>query len=362
MASAGWALDPLRGRALVLVGQQRTNLRGSSAGDAAQGVVVLEKARALLTKATERQPENGEAWRSLASASVLLGDAFRRMDGKAEDGRRAYEDAVSQGRTALKLDARDETTRRTLAVALVACGDAAKESGDLARARALFEESLAERRALLAGDPSSAAKRRDLTIGLGRAGDLALEAGDLGAAEKHYREALTIREALLTESPSMRTRRDVAVAAARLGQLLRQSSPPDTGRARAMLERQVEIIKELAAADPSDKRLAVDLVRAMNDLAELEIAIGEVGAARGRLTENIKAGERAAAADAKNPQPKWELARAHELHASAQPDDAKATESSLRAALELYQGLAASDPSRPQFSDAAQRVRGKLPP
>jgi len=357
--SAAGVLDPLRGRALTMVGQAQANIRGASSGDVAAAVKSLEAAKDLLSRASEASSQDGELRRSLAATHIALGDAYRRTPGKSEQSAAEYEHALTSARAAMQLGQPADGTRRTLAVALVASGDAATDAGDWARAKSLFEQSLVERRALAAADPSDRSRRRDLSTGLGRAADAALAGGDATAAEKLFREALGIRESLLSEEPSMRAQRDIAIMSAKLAGMLRAKSPPEVDQARELLNRQRTICRALWDADPANKRAWLDWCRSLNDVADLELEQAAFDVADTTATTSIEHGTALVNSDPKNTQSRWELARAYELHARSLRGLKRNADSAYSKALELYRALARDDPKIPAFREAVDRVNAE---
>jgi serine/threonine protein kinase/tetratricopeptide (TPR) repeat protein len=363
---SGLDLRPERAAALGLAGKIRTDIRGGSSGDAAEGLTQLERSvklrRELLAEGVRGAGGGADASakRELAIALVHLGDAQSRGAGGAQAAAATYDEALELARGVVDAGgAEGDALRRLLATTLVARADALVQAGKGEQARPLVEESLRLRRVLADARPSSTLRQRDLSVGLGRAADMALSAGDAPGAERLLRQALEVRESILRAEPSPRAERDAAVMAGKLARTLRAKSPPDLEQARVLLDRQETLVRRLAEADPSNRRGQVDVARALIELAEwhaaqtahaaAEAAAAEAGSVLGRLTGKDRTAE-----------VRFLQAQSDELRGTALRGQGRGGDDALRAALEAYRELAATDPSTPAFAAAAERVGALL--
>lgn len=347
-----------RAAAAGLVGKIRTDVRGGATGDAGAGIKLLDESVGLRRAIAGERPSDLEAKRVLITSLIHLGDAYSRAPGRAEEGAKAYEEALSLAKGLAEAGSPDQF-RRLLAVAMVARADAIKRLGKGEEAKRLIEQSLRLRRQLAAEKPESALRQRDLSTALGRAADGAVADGDVQGAEALYREAMDIRESLLRQEPSDRSKRDVAIMSAKFATLMRSKTPPDLDAAQRLGDRELAIIEELSSADASNRRLQADLGRALNNSAEVRLMRSDAPGADAATRRSVEVLERVSAQSGSSAD-LFELARAYELRGSTLKQQGQDARPAWRRSLELYRGLARAEASTLAFTESVSRVEALL--
>ncbi|MFN7979183.1 MAG: serine/threonine-protein kinase [Vicinamibacterales bacterium] len=195
------------------------------------------------------------------TAAMIAGYDRARALGERVERARPTDDAVSDLLGEIYADmARMANDRRDPAAA-----------GDVARLAVRIAE------AQVARQPADHRRRGNLATAQNGLGSALAAQGNVVDAAAAFRRAVEIREALVQEDPNdNETRRNLVVALGNIGDMLGARSGENLGDyagAAAAFERAVAISREIAAADPKDRRAAFDLV---NGLLRLGTVLNEL--------------------------------------------------------------------------------------
>jgi len=271
-------------RAYVRIGDVQGGVFNANLGDDAGARESYGRAVALADRCGSGDAEGasalGAALRARAAARALAGDALagREDAARALGLARAHVDGRAGGRV-------------ELAQALAALAFATYHVGDLAASREASEEGVRVLEAGVPGAPSEQVQGLLAGAHWQLAGTLWGLTDRRGAAE-HYERARTLQEAALARDPrNVRIRRQLAFTLESLGTVRGQLEQPSVD----VLERAVELRRQLAADDPADADARLYALYAQKNLALALVATNR-GTEAAPLLASVLGQLRAAAA------------------------------------------------------------------
>ena len=297
------AADPSLARELAAayakVGRVQGHPLAANLGDPAAAITSFARARDLLTSLDAR----GDLDAGLLLARVEKDLAtVRNAQGDVDGSTEGYRRARSIGERVERARPGDAAVLDLLGEVYSDIARLANDRRDAAAAVEVAEKAIHIAEAQVAQRPDDRARRNNLaTAQHGLAAGL-LAQGRVADAAAAFRRAAEIREAIVAEAPGdNEMRRALVVALGNMSDLLGARAGENLGDyagAAAALERAVAISREIAAADPNDRRAAFDLVNALLRLGavlpELPDRAREAEAAlleADRLNSRLLAGE-----------------------------------------------------------------------
>jgi serine/threonine protein kinase len=337
--------DPRTVRALaemcVLAGDVLGGIRSANQGETAEALASHQRALGLLEALAAETPADREVQIMRVRARTRCADLFGRMNRVAE-ALELYESAAAAARLAVGLAGSEPDARPYLASALDGAGDQHMALGQRDVAERSYLEAKTVRLAVLEDRPNDTDAQRAATVSVGKLAKLFEDAGRLDDALHERRAMLDTRARIFQAEPSARARRDLMVAHEKVGDLLRLLQRLDD--AEPEVQAAMQTARDLADADPADKRAVRDVVRLELTLAALRRAQGRFdeaeALARSALDRNLEAG----AGDELDAEQAYLTARAREgvarsIHGLAPARAVKAYGETLRA----YASIATGD-------------------
>jgi tRNA A-37 threonylcarbamoyl transferase component Bud32 len=196
-ATASWAMARSAARDLRTADRELAMLRGmvreyldvgmrlaDRSGVVAERRHFLEQAAAHSAALLALRPDDADLRRDRAKTLLELSKVMRDAMPSELVGAEALRTEALAILDALVADQGFAEDRRAQAIALILCGDIAKERGDLALAEARYAAALAEHRRLHVDDPDDLASARQVVFGIERLGHLATlrEQNDVASA------------------------------------------------------------------------------------------------------------------------------------------------------------------------------------
>jgi uncharacterized caspase-like protein len=262
------AADPgpryLRDSAVTLAAMAEMDL---AEGDPAAAEPLIADAVQRQTQLAGAAPDDTFTLRDLSIAQNIHASTLMQLDRNSE--------AVTVAKAAL------ETTDRLLQLApevpdhihdrlvtLNRLGDAQAALGDNTGAIASFKGMVEQGNKLLDIDPYSTGWANDLGLALERLGNVQLATGDVAAALKSHQDALALRDWLVNQDPSNPGwYRNLALSQASVAEAL--SAREDFQTALTHQDESLRILRDLSAAYPEDVWYQLDVVRALDQRAQL---------------------------------------------------------------------------------------------
>jgi len=128
-------------------------------------------------------------------------------------------------------------------------GDLHVARGALWRAHEAYQAGLDFTQRRAQQDPGNAGWQRDVSVSLLKLGDVLVEEGALAEARQAFERDLAIAEELAKKDPgNARWQTDVVVSCSKVASVLMKMAPPETSRARLLLERAEGILLTLKAS------------------------------------------------------------------------------------------------------------------
>jgi eukaryotic-like serine/threonine-protein kinase len=272
------------------VGQVQGDPLAANLGDPAAAAVSYARALELLTPLEA----SGDAEARLILADVELQFAhLKRAQGDASGTEAKFARARELVDRQHLARPDDDATLELVGEVHASIARAANARNDAETAAASAQRALEAAEALVARHPADANRRDHLATAQGAMAAAHTARGQIDRAAASYRNAADIREALVAADPTNAgLRRGLVVALGNLGDLLGGRSGENLGDyagAAAALERAVAISREIAAADPKDRRAAFDLV---NGLLRLGAVLGEIGGREAEAVTHLEEADR----------------------------------------------------------------------
>jgi len=272
------------------VGEIQGGLRGGNLGSVDEARESFERSLAMRRRLAEADPNNPDLQGRLFTAHRGVGDALDRA-GDTPAALEHYESALEAadeyerlGGEPAKADQARDLAENRIATLL-------RRTGDIAGAIERMKDVLEGHRRRATSDPGDLNARRSVSVAHIRLSDMLSDAGDTAVAIDHARRALVIREDLLNAEPeSGRFKRDVMVACDLLGNALLAA-----GRVEPALEsfrRQTALAEQLHEADDADERARTDLIRSRIRLADALAEDGGLAEAREQVEDALALIER----------------------------------------------------------------------
>jgi serine/threonine protein kinase len=305
-------------------------------GDLNGALAQYEKARAIYEHLALERPEDLEVRFDGSKIEIALGQVYARL-GKLEDAVRYLSRALA-AREALVTARPDATTHRGLAIAHTALADVFKEQRRAKSAKAHYEKTEAILEEMRAADENGAQTRRMLGVIWLRHADLLLAEGELERSTQLAQKALEIHEALLAADPrNAVARRDLTVALYGLAEA--HHATKSDNDARTTGRRGLELSRVLAKDDPSNAQVRRDFGQLSLLVAQIELDLGDLPAARKCYRDLLEVATALIALDPSSELDKELISEGHAGNAQVQLahgriDDALATNSQALQALE----------------------------
>ncbi len=265
-------------------------------GDTGAALSSFRKSLAIRQALALTRPDDRDAQLELWSSYHVLTDVLRDAQGTT-DALEILDEAYAVAANLLRRWPEDPAAIRAAAEAEVLRQRVWVQSGAIEKTRQSVEAGLALFGRLLAQEPGNRNLEGEIASLHGRMAIVLLKLGQPAAALPHAQQ----RVAMLRNEPSPdgqrspRERRDRSSALLQLAQVLARVPDP-AGAARAQREA-VDLRRELATEDPSDRQSIINLVVAQMEIGEVLNRNREFGAAIPPLREAVALGDRLAAAD-----------------------------------------------------------------
>jgi len=193
--------------------------------------------------------------------------------------------------------------QRDLSVSYEKLGDVEVAAGNLAAARERFEASLAIRDQLAQQEPGEAGQenkqlQRDRSVSYNKLGNVEAAAGNLAAARERFEASLAIFDRLAEQEPgnagqeNKQLQRDLSVSYNKLGDV--EVAAGNLAAARERFEAGLAIADRLAQQEPGNAEWQRDLSVSYNKLGDVEVAAGNLAAARERFEADLAIADRLA--------------------------------------------------------------------
>jgi serine/threonine-protein kinase len=246
-------------------------------GDLTVALALAREAVDVARSIVALAPANPALRRALASALVAVGSVRAELGEIKGD---EHGEALALARELVARNPDDFQARADLAEALLRLGQAALARHEPARALEVLEEALAPARALCARDPENTYAARALATILEKTGEARNALGDLVGAMRALEEGLAIDERL---GPAAQT--DTARCLSRLAGV--QDRSGDVRGAILSYGRSVSIERTLAASDPSNAVLRLELAVTLGRWGELLEDEHDAAGAKERYEEGL---------------------------------------------------------------------------
>jgi eukaryotic-like serine/threonine-protein kinase len=242
----------------------------------------------------------------LAATHDLKGDMLGWM-GRLDEARAQFELAHDIRRQLLAESPNDLNLIRSVAVSEFKLGEHARSSGDLEQARSQFERAASSFRRLHRFDPDSARELETLSIVLQALGDLEGR-NNPAQALAHYRESHELTERRLELTPELfSARRGHMISLSRIGSALDWLERHQ--QAISVHEQVASLTRQLLAEDPENRQLQRDMAVADNKLAVSYQSLGRIVPAAQSKSRVITQMRQLSEGDPGNVQLKLELVR-----------------------------------------------------
>lgn len=291
------------------VGELHAGARNSNLGETDKALPVYEHAVAVATNLVERTPEDHGAHAVLGSVHLRAGDLHLRTGDQAE-ALASYNESANAYQRMLERLREDESAgastqreaARTLSAVQLKLADMHVRRGEVARARDIVRDAVAVRRTLLVGDLEKVERDRNtrsLAVALGRLGRFSSELGDADEARAALEENVDMRRELHEENPgTSRYPRDLAIALYYLSDFERAQG--DAVKASRLAGESVTLIEEQVAIDPMDARMKRTLITMLQAQGEALIDLGSASEAVLALDRGANVGDGLLASDDTN--------------------------------------------------------------
>ena len=298
--------------------------------------------------------------RKLARAVVFdYHDAIADLPGSTPVRERMVKDALEYLDSLAVEASGDLTLQRELAAAYGKIGDVQGNSnlpnlGDTTGALASYRKSLAIRQSLTKAEPNNTELQAELAESYEHVGDVLRTMGEVAEADTNYREAVRLLEKIPAGSDDRPRERRLAGLLYRVGNLKgypRTSNLGDTAGALEYHRRALAVREALAAADPEDQGLRLDLQESHRSLANImSSATNELDEAEAHARRAVEISQGLVDADRANARSLRALVEAEDSLARAltRKGDFDRAAEVCRQSLETAQSVLASDPTNMQ--------------
>jgi len=318
-------------------------------GDMAGAQESLRKCVALREKLMRSPQARPQDSLDLARAYSALANAFT-LDGNANAAVASSRKAAAVFDAALALAPGNRKAIDGLAAAKITLGSALQIAGSTDEALAAFRDALARHLELCASDASDVPACRGVFVCYYKIGNLEITRDRDAEAAAAFREAVRVADGFHRGEPGNGLyQRDLAFASGGLGATLLDQG--DAVGATEQFQRQSEMLRSLAEADPGNPNPKIWLGESIRNVGNALVAQGGIAAGRQRLVEATAMLAAIVDADPASVSARLELAQAYR-------DVAKTYSSG--AGIEPREARAWYEKSRAQFLEL--RREGKLAP
>ena len=314
--------------------------------------LVVQRALQYLDGLAAEAGDDPSLKRELATAYEKVGDVqgdpYSPSLGDSASALVSHRKALALREALVAGDPSNTALRRELAWSYMKIGDIVWLDADWNGAQDAYRKARDIDEALSAADPTNRDLRYDLSMNDIGIGDTLVQTGDLDAALAEDRKGLAIRLELNTVSPDTKTKRGVATAYIKLGDVL--ATKQELDEAVEDYNRAISTLEEMGRQEPSSFSLQTDLENSLQRLGEALMKQGRTDEAITAFRRTIGIGEAQAAADPANAVAKRNLAGAISSLAGAldEKGDYSQALAMYDKTLKIVAPLSAADPANAQ--------------
>jgi non-specific serine/threonine protein kinase/serine/threonine-protein kinase len=314
--------------------------------------LVVQRALQYLDGLAAEAGDDPSLKRELATAYEKVGDVqgdpYSPSLGDSASALVSHRKALALREALVAADPSNVALRRELAASYMKIGDIVWLDADWNGAQDAYRKARDIDEALSAADPGNRDLRYDLSMNDIGIGDTLVQTGDLDAALAEDRKGLAIRLELNTVSPDAKTKRGVATAHIKLGDVL--AAKHELDEAVEDYNRAISTLEEMCRQEPSSFSLQTDLENSLQRLGEALMKQGRTDQAITAFRRTMGIGEAQAAADPANAVAKRNLAGAISSLAGALDEKGDYAEALAMydKTLKIVAPLSAADPANAQ--------------
>ena len=317
----------------------------AEAGDRPAARAALETALDIAAGLNSKNPRDMVPLRQMLIVQQKLAGVLSE-EGRLDAVTRMRRTSLAIAKQLVELQPADAEVRHELAAAQEAVAQSLVASGELAEAKQFLREAVESTHALAAQNPGIALLVEHEAIALTRLAELQGGDNELAMAEASVRTAVGILETLVAQRPDARSSRaNLAIATSTLGELLAMRM--DFIGAFAAYTRAREILERLTQRDPSNAEWRRSLGIACFQQAKMLLEKGDHAEAAAAIEKALSLIAPLAASDPSNMQWVRDLAGFHRLRGDqhSATDDWRGAQVSYAEALRLTELWAENDDS-----------------